>query len=225
MTIEDILQAEADEVGSVLADHDPEAFTRRLAERIAEAERQTPPPARPVPDGRHDRGPAPAHPGRARPLPRRPRPRPVPSATAGPEELRRHLHTLCESVLRGGHRGRLEKFARDYDAVGARTFACLLYSINRCDAAVFWWRFAAGAEDQLSAHCLAIHHAADDNLIDARLWRTIATALGYSPRRHLPNPAPGAPLPDPGWLLARSGPELQQFAEPQAPLSVGCAGR
>ncbi|MEU8680352.1 hypothetical protein [Streptomyces sp. NPDC048611] len=230
MTIEDILQAEADEVGGVLADHDPEAFTRRLAERIAEAERgaeaeRPAPAARPAPDGRHDRGPSPARPGRARPLPRRPRPRRVPSATASPEELRRHLHTLCESVLRGGHRGRLEKFARDYDAAGARTFACLLYSIDRPEAAVFWWRFAAGAEDQLSAHCLAIHHAAADNLIDARLWRTVAAALGYSPRRHLPNPAPGAPLPDPGWLLERSGPELQQFAERQAPLPVGCAGR
>ncbi|GAO10458.1 hypothetical protein TPA0598_07_01820 [Streptomyces lydicamycinicus] len=73
MTIEDILQAEADEVGSVLADHDPEAFTRRLAERIAEAERQTPPPARP------------------RPGPGAPRPGPAAAQTsAAPARAERH---------------------------------------------------------------------------------------------------------------------------------------
>ncbi|MET9646260.1 hypothetical protein [Streptomyces syringium] len=220
MTIEDILRAEAADVQSVLDDHDPQEFTRRLAQRIAEQERLTT-ASRVAGKPDPERGPGPRRPGRAHPLPRRQRPRPLPGETPGPDELRRQLQQLCEAVLRCGRMDRLVKFAHDYDAIGARTFACLLYSTHRRPAAVFWWRFAAGAGDQLAAHCLSVHHAADGSPIDARLWRTIATAMGYSPTRHLPNPAPGAPLPDRRRALDRTlegptGTVLREFVEEEA---------
>ncbi|MCZ4103014.1 hypothetical protein [Streptomyces sp. H39-C1] len=49
-------------------------------------------------------------------------------------------------------------------------------------------RFAAGAGDELAAHLLAMHHAAVGYTPDARLWRTIARLMKYTPDRHLPRP-------------------------------------
>ncbi|MET9513203.1 hypothetical protein ABZX62_32995 [Streptomyces flavidovirens] len=69
-------------------------------------------------------------------------------------------------------------FDSDYDQAGARTFACRLYTLDRCESALYWWRFAAGAGDPLAAH-----HAGADCVRDARLWRIFARMLDYTPDR------------------------------------------
>ncbi|MET9438989.1 hypothetical protein [Streptomyces sp. NPDC006551] len=98
-----------------------------------------------------------------------------------------YVQQLCESVLRSNDIDTLADFAADYDQAGARTFACLLYSLDRRESALYWWRFAAGAGDPLAAHLLAAHHAAVGQSPDARIWRASAQMLGFCDR-HLPQP-------------------------------------
>lgn len=91
-------------------------------------------------------------------------------------------------VLRSNDIDSLADFAANYDPRGARTFACLLHTLDRRESALYWWRFAAGGEDPLVAHPLAAHHAAVGVSPDARLWRAQARMLGSSCDRHLPQP-------------------------------------
>jgi hypothetical protein len=57
------------------------------------------------------------------------------------------VRRVCELVLRSNDIDSLANFAGDYDPRGARTFACLLYTLDRRESALYWWRFAAGGED------------------------------------------------------------------------------
>ncbi|UGY93081.1 hypothetical protein [Streptomyces gobiensis] len=208
--VEDLLKAEAAAVQRQLADHDPAAFMRKLARRIAEASEASdasdasgaseraesgtgagaPAADRAV---RGSRAPAPVRPLARRHTHRR---RPVPIVRAdpscAPDALTAELRQLCDTVLRSNEIHTLADFAADYDAAGARTFGCLLYSLGRDESALYWWRFAAGAEDELAAHLLAVHHAAVGFQPDARLWRTVARMLGFSVDRHLPQPVRSA---------------------------------
>lgn len=202
--MEHILRAQAQTLHDQLDDHDTGDFMHRLAVRIArEASRTTQDPD-PIPR----EGPAaPANELNApQPGPRRP---PAPSAlsrlprrrstrrssaslaasgqTTSSSWVIEHIRELCEAVLRSDDVNTLNDFADDYDQVGARTFACLLYTLGRHDSALYWWRFAAGAGDPLAAHLLAAHHAAAGHNPDARLWRTFARMLGFA-GHHLPQP-------------------------------------
>jgi len=191
--LEEILQQEAAALRRQLADHDPDAFMQRLATRIAEAANQEPeelaadPPARSAP-ARAGRAPTPV-----RPLPRRCRRRRSASTRTDdtattPAAVLAEVQSLCDLVLRSNEVDRLVDFVADYDQAGARTFACLLYTLDRRESALYWWRFAAGAGDELAAHLLAMHHAAVGYHHDARLWRTVARMMGFDPDRHLPQP-------------------------------------
>ncbi|MEU6175817.1 hypothetical protein ABZ832_28400 [Streptantibioticus parmotrematis] len=187
MMLEELLELEARELEDELADHDVEDFTRRLAIRLAQAQSNpSPRTTRPVADERAKRSPLPARPVARRGLRRRPTPivqdDPKMSSSLTFAEVRH----LCETVLRSDDLDRLSDFAADYDAAGARTFACLLYTLHKRESALYWWRFAAGAEDELAAHLLAMHHAAVGYAPQARLWRAVARLLGFSPARHLP---------------------------------------
>ncbi|GHI25800.1 hypothetical protein Shyd_71710 [Streptomyces hydrogenans] len=82
---------------------------------------------------------------------------------------------------------RARRLSTTYSEIGARTFACLLYQLDCLDAALYWWRFAAGAGDPLSAHLLAAYHAAAGRGPDARAWRASARLLGFNDT-HLPHP-------------------------------------
>ncbi len=198
MKIEDILQAETDLLDKAFAHHDTSEFTRALADYVGEWFDRVGVAATP----RHvyarpaaERGPAPSRPRRAtaglssRALPAPPEP--------SAREVSGHLMQLCVSVLQSDEIDTLADFATEYDDAGARTFGCLLYSLNRKAAALFWWRFAAGAGDELAAHCLAVHHAAVGRSTDARIWRWTARAMGFAPERHIPSPtrAPVGPAP------------------------------
>ncbi|MFB7764252.1 hypothetical protein [Streptomyces xiamenensis] len=182
--LDDILRDEAAALAAAVADHDEEAFTLRLAARIA-AEHSTAPPAtgRARPDTRppHPR-PAGRRAGRSRYLPACPEPDTAPASAFA------DVQQLCELVLRSADIERLAAFAQDYDEAGARTFGCLLYRLNRRESALYWWRFAAGAEDELAAHLLASHHAAVGCAPHARVWRAITRMLGFRPDVHLPRP-------------------------------------
>ncbi len=186
--LEDLLRRQAAAFNEEFADHDPVAFTQRLAARVADGAARDPEPVtrgtvsgiRPTPVR-----PTPAR-GHRR---RRPTPiltPPIPSAAVLAEARR-----LCNVVLRSEDIDTLGAFAADYDAAGARTFACLLYTLDKWDSALYWWRFAAGAGDELAAHLLAVHHAAVGRTTDARLWRTIARMMGFTPDLHLPVPVRG----------------------------------
>ncbi|MEU6957637.1 hypothetical protein [Streptomyces sp. NPDC045714] len=53
---------------------------------------------------------------------------------------------------------------------------------------MYWWRFAAGADHALSAHVLAVYHAATGPLTSARAWCAYSWHLGYAADQHLPEP-------------------------------------
>ncbi|MGW4779979.1 hypothetical protein ACWEPA_25375 [Streptomyces filamentosus] len=149
-------------------------------------------------------GPEPAtrHPrGSTRPVQGRRRRRPTPLVTADPRASKAaviaYVQTLCERVLRSKDADEIADFATTYSEIGARAFACFLYQADRLEAALYWWRFAAGMGDPLSAHLLAAHHAAADQVTDARAWKATADLLGFN-ENHLPLPArqaagPGGP--------------------------------
>ncbi|MFC9117720.1 hypothetical protein ACFTWN_30855 [Streptomyces sp. NPDC057092] len=125
-----------------------------------------------------------------RPRSRRRRPTPI-----NPVDLRAsqylafgYVSELCSTVLRSADIDTLDAFAADYDAAGARTFGCLLYSLDKRESATYWWRFAAGAGDPLAAHLLAAHYAAIGPNVDARAWVTFCRMLGFRPDRHVPQP-------------------------------------
>ncbi|MFI0714316.1 hypothetical protein ACH4SK_27410 [Streptomyces inhibens] len=186
--LEDLLRRQAEALHREFADHDPVAFTQRLAARIADGTGRDPDriargavsgirptPVRPS----HDRG------------RRRRRPTPILDPAIAPAAVLAEARRLCNVVLRSKDIDTLGAFAADYDPAGARTFACLLYTLDKWDSALYWWRFAAGAGDELAAHLLAVHHAAVGRSTDARVWRTIARMMGFALDLHLPVPIRG----------------------------------
>ncbi|MFI9155710.1 hypothetical protein [Streptomyces sp. NPDC053367] len=169
-------------------------MTRGGAAAAADAAAPPSPPAQLAPP---TGAPAPSHPASTRPRTRRGvRRRPTPilttDPTTTPTAVIDHVRRLCETVLRSNDIDSLAAFAADYDQTGARTFACLLYTLDRRESALYWWRFAAGAGDALAAHLLAAHHAAVGQPPDARVWRAMARLLGFRRERHLPQPVRSA---------------------------------
>ncbi|MER5809081.1 hypothetical protein ABT143_12930 [Streptomyces sp. NPDC002033] len=131
--------------------------------------------------------------GHARPRARRGgrrRPTPIITTDPGAEQYLAfgYVTQLCTTILRSHEIDTLTAFAADYDEAGARTFGCLLYSLDKRESALYWWRFAAGAGDPLAAHLLAAHHAAIGPTTEARAWRAISQMLAFTPERHVPEP-------------------------------------
>ncbi|MGW6457696.1 hypothetical protein ACWF94_17580 [Streptomyces sp. NPDC055078] len=210
--LEHILRSQAQILRNQFDDHDTADFMHRLAVRIAqEAARpprvqtaptgddDVPPPAAATgawlpaspaapPPGRGTYHLSPARPRIRRSLRRRPTPIIATDPATTPTAVIDHVRKLCEAVLRSDDIDTLRDFADDYDQAGARTFACLLYTMDRRESALYWWRFAAGAGDALAAHLLAAHHAAVGRSPDARLWRAFARMLGFTTGRHMPHP-------------------------------------
>ncbi|MFB7411423.1 hypothetical protein ACFCZ2_30015 [Streptomyces sp. NPDC056202] len=210
----ELMARQAEAIRAQVQQHSTEDFMQRLAARIAtgagrpariqytpaatantpspyESETddisQLPPPA-PRPDAPTER---PG--GRPRPRARRTaRRRPTPIIASDPVATRAitfgYVTQLCTTVLRSNEIDTLNAFAADYDAAGARTFGCLLYSLDKRESALYWWRFAAGAGDPLAAHLLAAHHAAIGPTADARAWRAYTALLGFTPEQHVPQP-------------------------------------
>ncbi|MGW4893676.1 hypothetical protein ACWEQL_15640 [Kitasatospora sp. NPDC004240] len=220
MNLSALLRAQAELVEREYRDHDPTAFTRRLAERIAaeDAEEQPlAPGARPfLARGplRGDRPPSAGASASAGPAPGPP-PGPWAARGAGPggrevretarragarcsedgrAELRRDLLHLCGGVAAAAD---LDELALGLDRPGqkaaTRTLGCLLYSMGRTADAVFWWRIAAQGGDHLAVHCLAVHYTSEGQDEDAELWRGHARDLA-APQR-LPEVALGPARP------------------------------
>ncbi len=194
--LEDILRAQAQDLNNQLEDHDADAFMHRLAVRIAEDAASLSRPSRCTRHRPGRRGRAPrntaayAHvaaaypPGGAAPS----QPDLPPDPVADPAAVLEHVRGICQQVVSSQEIDSLADFADVYDEAGARTFACLLYTLGRREGALFWWRFAAGAGDPLAAHLLAAYHAAVGTAPDARLWRAFSRLLGFTDR-HLPRAA------------------------------------
>jgi len=173
MNLDEILQAQQHDLEQEFADHDPAAFTRRLAERIAE---EPPRPARET-TSRAGRTPGSPQPPAAPRTPRGRNRRTPPTAPPSRSELGRDLDRLCRSLLADSQLHRLSTFGEDLNEVGARLFGCLLHQLNRPQGAQIWWQFAAGAGDRLAAQCLALQHASHGDDTDAGAWRTFAHTL------------------------------------------------
>lgn len=144
-----------------------------------------PPASSPVPRTERPRGHA-----RSRPRSRRRRPTPInPSDPAKSQYLAfGYVTGLCSTVLCSAEIETLDAFAADYDEAGARTYGCLLYSLDKRESATYWWRFAAGAGDALAAHLLAAHHAAIGPNADSRAWDAFSRMLDFRPESHVPQP-------------------------------------
>ncbi|MEV8529272.1 hypothetical protein AB0451_34880 [Streptomyces sp. NPDC052000] len=209
--LEDLLHQQAEQLRAEVTAHSTDNFMHRLAARAAEDARRpdriqqlpadttlTPPQAG-SPGTVSQLAPPPSAPtaarpgGSSRPRTRRgPRRRPTPIVTHDPAVAQiavfAYVQQLCEYVLRSNDIDTLAAFDTHYDGAGARTFACLLYTLDKRESALYWWRFAAGTGDPLAAHLLAAYHAAVGTAADARLWRVFARMLGFTRDRHLPQP-------------------------------------
>ncbi|MER6366694.1 hypothetical protein [Kitasatospora sp. NPDC001527] len=179
MNIHELLQDDAEELGRELEDHDPVASVRRLAVRIAEGDR--PAPTRTV--GRSER--APVAPRAATAPPASPVRAPQKRdhldvvAASGRADLRRDLGHLCAAVV---SQTPPETFAAPfaglaYDGGAARVVGCLMYGLGQPLWAEFWWEVAAGADDELAAHLLAVHFAGTGRREKADLWQRRVTEV------------------------------------------------
>ncbi|MCX5346076.1 hypothetical protein [Streptomyces atratus] len=197
--LEETLRAEAQVLHDMLSTHDTDDFMRRLSARIEEHSARPPrvqdDPTRSAPaDTSTPPSFSPQRQRSTRPAIRRGlRRRPLPVVTRDPADQPAaaldHLRRLCETVLSAeGAAVLMAAFDHDYDATGACAFACLLYILGRHDSALYWWRFAAGAEDALAAHVLAVYHAAIGTVPEARVWCAHSRLLGYAADQHLPAP-------------------------------------
>ncbi|MER6611175.1 hypothetical protein ABT282_36175 [Streptomyces sp. NPDC000927] len=215
--LEETLRAEAQVLHDMLSTHDTTDFMNRLSTRIEEhaarparvhddPARSTPtvtctPPSFNLQRQRSTR------PHVRRGLRRRPLPVITRNPADQPAATLTHLRHLCETILSAENAATLmAAFDHDYDATGACTFACLLYILGRRDSALYWWRFAAGAENALAAHVLALYHAANGTLPEARVWCAHSRLLGFTADQHLPLPLYPARATPPVRDIARSAP-------------------
>ncbi|GAB7186722.1 hypothetical protein ATKI12_6553 [Kitasatospora sp. Ki12] len=220
MRVGDLLRAHSAELEREFDDHDPVAFTRRLAERLAAARRPAPAvrerPARPPAGARPPHAPASGSTGGAGlgsgagpgPGPGSghgtgwgpaagggPGTSPGPGAGQSPwaggrAELRRDLRHLCAGVAGAAKPGELALDLELAEKTAFRTLGCLLYGMGRAADGVFWWRIAAQYGDQLAVHCLAVHYTAEGERRDAARWAAQAQDLSAPGR--LPELAPDA---------------------------------
>ncbi|MGW2107632.1 hypothetical protein [Streptomyces sp. NPDC001948] len=204
--LEETLRAEAQVLRDMLSTYDTDDFMRRLSTRIEQTPTrsqrvQTAPPDATVAPPSFDTQP---HRSTRPAIRRGTRRRPLPFVTSDsadrPTASLDHVRRLCETILcTEGVTALMEAFDNDYDATGACAFACLLFILGRKDGALYWWRFAAGADHALSAHVLAVYHAATGPLTSARAWCAYSRHLGYAADQHLPQPLRlfAAPIQEP----------------------------
>ncbi|MGA5820183.1 hypothetical protein ACPC54_20230 [Kitasatospora sp. NPDC094028] len=178
MRIADLLDTHAAALEREFRDHDPVAFTRRLAERLAAARRPAQPPRE-----RPARPPSAARPPHAFGSG-------DPPWTGGRADLRRDLRHLCAGVAGAAEPGELALDLELAEKTALRTLGCLLYGMGRPGDGVFWWRIAAQYGDQLAVHCLAVHYVAEGEPGDAARWAGRAQDLSEPGR--LPELAPDA---------------------------------
>ncbi|MFE9427735.1 hypothetical protein ACFYNO_32760 [Kitasatospora sp. NPDC006697] len=217
MDVHELLQLESAEIERVFEDHDPWAFVGRLAQRIADGDGS--PAARAV--IRSERAPASTRPAPAARAPqKRAQHDPVTAAARG--DLRRDLEHLCASVAGEAEAAELAGFLDGIDQVveGATVFGCVMYAIGRPEAAELWWGVAAGAEDELAAHCLAVHYAATGQPDRAEVWRSQAAEEITPGRLPMPVRLPG----DPAEIARALASEIDDLAlaefvspDPQSP--------
>ncbi|MFI0260282.1 hypothetical protein ACH4OW_14770 [Streptomyces sp. NPDC017056] len=181
-SIEDVMNTERNQVQRELDAWDLEAFVAKLGQRIAVVQQQ---PRR----QRHTKTPQPPRPAPSRPTPSRPGRGNGPSILRPPVHSEWELQRLCEDAVTVPEvRALLERFLIDFDPCGARVFACLLYLADRADHALFWWRFASGAEDGLAAYCMALHSSAVGEKRQLSTWTRYIRDLAFDPARHWPQP-------------------------------------
>ncbi|MFI9330976.1 hypothetical protein ACIGZJ_25955 [Kitasatospora sp. NPDC052868] len=195
MNLAELLRTDVDALAREFRDHDPVAFTRRLAERIGGGSGAPgPPPAGPsVPAQRTAAGRAERPPSAARRQPPpaapdgHPRTRTEPAAlaaltAAGRAELRRDLRYLCGGIAAAADVSELALDLELAEKAAFRTLGCVLYGMGRAADGVFWWRIAAQLGDQLAVHCLAVHYAAEGDQRDAAHWGALAEDLSAPDR-------------------------------------------
>ena len=116
--------------------------------------------------------------------------------------------------------GRLADYPTDYPtagpqlpcAEGARVFGCLLHLTGHDESAQFWWRFAAGAEDKVSAYCLYLLKIQHGDLRQAQIWFEIAVPGGVQHTYPYPHaPAPASTSQAAGYSPAATPPPLDNF--------------
>lgn len=172
MTSVDDVLADAEILADEYADYDTTAARRRIALRVTRALQD-----------------------RARPLDGVPQPV-TPAATPLPDTGRhqgatRYLEQLSALIVHG-HQASTQMSqlvnSRLIEPEGALVFACLLHLADRGEAARFWWQFAAGAGNAVSAYCLYLHHTQHGEPEDADYWLEQSAGLDVKPRG--PSPAP-----------------------------------
>ncbi|MER6465782.1 hypothetical protein ABT278_35690 [Streptomyces sp. NPDC001228] len=91
------------------------------------------------------------------------------------------LAALCEAVVTHSASEKLADFLTDQvpEPHTARILGCALHVAGADIGARFWWQYAAGADDTVSAYCLYLHHLAQGDTHAAALWHGQAGA--YAP--------------------------------------------
>ncbi|MFE3206076.1 hypothetical protein [Embleya sp. NPDC059237] len=81
------------------------------------------------------------------------------------------LEQLCREVIGRPSTSRLlTAFVNERLPAGAVVFSCLLYLTGRAEPAAFWWKFAAGADEDEAVHFLVLHHRVADEPRDEKRW-------------------------------------------------------
>ncbi|MBD0709646.1 MULTISPECIES: IclR family transcriptional regulator C-terminal domain-containing protein [unclassified Streptomyces] len=89
------------------------------------------------------------------------------------DEAAHRLDALCATVVLSASAGSSLAAFAEYAAAdpgGALVFACVLHLAGDGEGATFWWRLAAGAEQDVAAHCLFLDHSRRGEYHDATLW-------------------------------------------------------
>lgn len=125
-----------------------------------------------------------------------------------------YLRSLCcQLVGRPEAPGRLARVAEEPDDVdGAVVFGCLLHLAGELEGALWWWRFASGAEDATAGYCLYLHHLHHGELRDAEHWMSQALSTGNE-IDFTPPPSPQRPSMDLHTTFLRQAVERLQVDE------------
>ncbi|GAA4962954.1 MULTISPECIES: hypothetical protein [Streptomyces] len=119
------------------------------------------------------------------------------------DEAQSALTALSSELIRrtdaAGHLARIADVP--YDADGALYFGCLLNLAQEPESALWWWQFAAGADNATAAYCLHLHHLLRGELRDADHWAHQALHLDDDIHLTPTNPWPTRRLPHPTLAL------------------------
>ncbi|MFJ8746681.1 hypothetical protein ACIRL2_46000 [Embleya sp. NPDC127516] len=196
-TLDRALQQQRRTLDEAFADYDPAAATQRLVSRIVQ-EGLTAALAR--------SGPVPPPTGGTA----------LTDTTTDQHRAAAELERLCRHVIGRPNTGQLlTGFVNERVPAGAVVFSCLLYLTGRSEPAAFWWRFAAGADEDEAVRFLMLHHRVQGEPRDEQRWAaSIPAALPSTATDTHPADTASRPAKDTERYVVRAEPGIEEVEDP-----------